>query len=76
METKNYTIISFTNNGLPAYGKWEGVRLSEDNKKQFYVPEGFAHGFLVLSNEAEFTYKCTDFYDSEDEEESSGTIPI
>lgn len=49
------------------YGKWEGVVLSEENKKQFYVPEGFAHGFLVLSDEAEFTYKCTDFYDGEDE---------
>lgn len=49
------------------YGKWEGVILSEENKKQFYVPEGFAHGFLVLSSEAEFTYKCTDFYDGDDE---------
>jgi dTDP-4-dehydrorhamnose 3,5-epimerase len=51
----------------PTYGKWEGVVLSEDNKKQFYIPEGFAHGFLVLSDEAEFTYKCTDFYDPDDE---------
>jgi len=51
----------------PSYGKWEVVILSEKNKKQFYVPEGFAHGFLVLSDEAEFIYKCTDFYDSEDE---------
>jgi len=51
----------------PTYGKWEGVILSEDNKKQFYVPEGFAHGFLVLSEVAEFTYKCTDFYDPSDE---------
>lgn len=51
----------------PTYGKWEGVILSEENKKQFYVPEGFAHGFLVLSDEAEFTYKCTDFYDPDDE---------
>lgn len=51
----------------PTYGKWEGVILSDENKKQFYVPEGFAHGFLVLSDEAEFIYKCTDFYDSEDE---------
>jgi dTDP-4-dehydrorhamnose 3,5-epimerase len=50
-----------------SYGKWEGVILSEDNKKQFYIPEGFAHGFLVLSEEAEFTYKCTDFYDADDE---------
>ncbi len=49
------------------YGKWEGILLSEKNKKQFYIPEGFAHGFLVLSKEAEFTYKCTDFYDSNDE---------
>ena len=49
------------------YGKWEGVILSEENKKQFYVPEGFAHGFVVLSDVAEFTYKCTSFYDSEDE---------
>lgn len=49
------------------YGKWEGVVLSQENKKQFYVPEGFAHGFLVLSDEAEFTYKCTDFYNAEDE---------
>ncbi len=49
------------------YGKWEGVKLSEENKKQFYVPEGFAHGFLVLSDIAEFTYKCTNFYDAEDE---------
>jgi len=51
----------------PTYGKWEGVVLSEENKKQFYVPEGFAHGFLVLSDEAEFTYKCTDFYQAHDE---------
>ena len=51
----------------PTYGKWEGVILSEVNKKQFYVPEGFAHGFLVLSDEAEFTYKCTNFYDPNDE---------
>ncbi|WZL73637.1 dTDP-4-dehydrorhamnose 3,5-epimerase [Clostridiaceae bacterium 35-E11] len=49
------------------YGKWIGVILSEENKKQFYIPEGFAHGFLVLSEEAEFAYKCTDFYHPEDE---------
>lgn len=49
------------------YGKWYGVVLSAENKKQFYIPEGFAHGFLVLSDEAEFTYKCTDFYHPEDE---------
>ena len=43
------------------YGKWFGVELTEENKKQFYIPEGFAHGFLVLSDIAEFCYKCTDF---------------
>lgn len=51
----------------PTYGKWEGILLSEENKKQFYIPEGFAHGFLVLSDEAEFTYKCTEFYNGADE---------
>ena len=45
------------------FGKWVGVTLSEDNKKMFYIPEGFAHGFLVLSDVAEFCYKCTDVYD-------------
>ena len=49
------------------YGKWFGVELSEENKKQFYIPEGFAHGFLVLSDVAEFCYKCTDFYHPGDE---------
>lgn len=48
--------------GSPTYGKWEGVYLSADNKRQFYVPEGFAHGFVVTSEEAVFNYKCTDFY--------------
>ena len=49
------------------YGKWVGEILSEENKKQLFVPKGFAHGFLVLSDEAEFVYKCTDFYNGEDE---------
>lgn len=49
------------------YGKWYGIELSEENKKQFYIPEGFAHGFLVLSDTAEFCYKCTDFYHPGDE---------
>jgi dTDP-4-dehydrorhamnose 3,5-epimerase len=49
------------------FGKWHGVILNAENKKQFYVPEGFAHGFLVLSDTAEFTYKCTRFYDPNDE---------
>lgn len=49
------------------YGKWFGIELTADNKKQFYIPEGFAHGFLVLSDVAEFCYKCTDFYHPGDE---------
>ena len=53
--------------GSETYGKWFGVELTEENKKQFYIPEGFAHGFLVLSDEAEFCYKCTDFYHPNDE---------
>lgn len=49
------------------YGKWYGVELTEENKKQFYISEGFAHGFLVLSDVAEFCYKVTDFYHPGDE---------
>ncbi len=49
------------------YGKWVGVELTAENKKQFYISEGFAHGFLVLSEEAEFAYKVTDFYHPGDE---------
>ncbi len=49
------------------YGQWFGVELTEDNKKQFYISEGFAHGFLVLSEVAEFCYKVTDFYHPGDE---------
>ncbi len=49
------------------YGQWFGVELTEDNKKQFYVSPGFAHGFLVMSDEAEFAYKVTDFYHPGDE---------
>ena len=51
----------------PTYGKYVGAILSEENKRQFFIPKGFAHGFLVLSDEAEFTYKCDDFYHPEDE---------
>lgn len=53
--------------GSATYGKWFGVRLSEENKKQFFIPKNFAHGFLVLSEYAEFCYKCTDFYHPNDE---------
>lgn len=49
------------------FGQWEGVTLSEENKIQFWVPPGFAHGFVVLSETADFEYKCTDYYDPSDE---------
>ena len=49
------------------FGQWEAVILSEENKTQFWIPPGFAHGFLVLSDKADFEYKCTDFYDPFDE---------
>lgn len=50
-----------------SFGQWEAVVLSEENKKQFWVPPGFAHGFVVLSKTADFEYKCTDYYDPSDE---------
>lgn len=53
--------------GSPTFGKWYGVLLSEENKKQLFVPKHFAHGFLVLSDYAEFCYKCTEFYHPNDE---------
>lgn len=53
--------------GSATYGKWEGVVLSAENKRQFFIPRGFAHGFLVLSDSAEFCYKCDDVYHPGDE---------
>lgn len=51
----------------PTYGQWAGVYLNEENKRQFWVPPGLAHGFVVLSDVADFEYKCTDYYDPSDE---------
>ena len=53
--------------GSATYGKWYGIELTDENKKQFLIPRGFAHGFLVLSDVAEFCYKCDDFYHANDE---------
>lgn len=53
--------------GSATFGKWFGVVLSEENKKQFFIPKGFAHGFYVMSDHAEFCYKCSDFYHPGDE---------
>lgn len=60
-----YDVAVDLRKGSPTYGQYEGVILTDENKKQFYVPEGFAHGFLVLSDEAVFNYKCTNFYSPE-----------
>ena len=53
--------------GSETYGQWVGVLLSEENHRQFMIPRGFAHGFVVVSDHAEFAYKCDDFYHPEDE---------
>ena len=62
-----YDVAVDMRKGSATYGKWYGIELSEENKKQFYISEGFAHGFLVLSDTAEFCYKVTDFYHPGDE---------
>ena len=62
-----YDVAVDLRRGSETYGQWRGVLLSAENKRQVYVPEGFAHGFLVMSDTAEFAYKCTRFYDPSDE---------
>ena len=57
-----FDVVVDIRKGSLTFGKWYGLILSEENKKMFYIPEGFAHGFLVLSDEADFLYKCTDYY--------------
>ena len=62
-----YDVCVDLREGSKTFGKWMGVELSEQNKKQFFIPKGFAHGFLVLSDYAECVYKCSDFYHPNDE---------
>ena len=62
-----FDVVVDLREGSETYGKWYGVRLSAENKKQFFIPKNFAHGFIVLSESAEFCYKCTDFYHPNDE---------
>lgn len=62
-----YDVAVDLRKGSPTYGKYYGVTLTEENKKQFFIPRGFAHGFIVLSDEAEFAYKCDDLYHPGDE---------
>jgi len=62
-----YDVCVDLRKGSPTFGKWHGIYLSGENKRQFFVPRGLAHGFLVLSDTAEFAYKCDEFYHPEDE---------
>jgi len=62
-----FDVVVDIRRGSPSFGHWVGVNLSEENKRQLFVPEGFAHGFCVLSAAADVVYKCTDFYAPEDE---------
>jgi len=62
-----FDVVVDIRRGSPSFGQWAAVNLSEENKRQLFVPEGFAHGFCVLSEAAEVVYKCTDFYAPEDE---------
>ena len=62
-----YDVAVDIRSGSATFGQWEAVILSEDNKTQFWVPPGFAHGFVVLSESADFEYKCTDYFDPSDE---------
>ncbi len=62
-----YDVAVDLREGSATFGKWHGELLTEENKKQFFIPKNFAHGFLVLSDEAEFCYKCSDFWHPGDE---------
>lgn len=64
MQGTVYDVAVDIRKGSPTFGQWTGVMLSAENRKQFYIPPGFAHGFCVLSYSALFTYKCTDFYNA------------
>ena len=57
-----YDVVVDVRRGSPSFGRWVGVELSEDNHRMLWVPGGFAHGFLALSDDVDLTYKCTDFY--------------
>ena len=62
-----FDVVVDLRSGSATYGKWYGVELSEENKKQLLIPRGLTHGFLVLTDTAEFYYKCDDFYHANDE---------
>jgi len=67
LQGKVFDVAVDLREGSPTFGKWNGVVLDAEKQNQFYIPKGFAHGFFVLSDDAVFAYKCTDFYHPEDE---------
>lgn len=71
-----YDVVADINPVSPSYGQYVGVELTEDNHRQLWVPPGYAHGFLVLSDEVDFVYKCTDYYDPNDEGGVAWNCPL
>lgn len=62
-----FDVVVDIRRGSPTFGQWDGIHLSDKNKRQLFIPKGFAHGFCVLSEMTYFSYKCTDFYNPDDE---------
>lgn len=71
-----YDVVADINSASATYGQYLAVELSEDNHRQLWVPQGYAHGFLVLSDEADLLYKCTDYYDPADEQGIAWNCPV
>lgn len=71
-----FDVTADINPQSPTYGQYVGVELSEDNHRQIWVPPGYAHGFLVLSEKVDFVYKCTDYYDPTDEAGVAWNCPV
>lgn len=71
-----YDVVADVNPSSPTFGQYVGVELSEDNHRQLWVPPGYAHGFLVLSDEVDFVYKCTDYYDPSGEGGVAWNCPL
>ncbi len=71
-----YDVAADINPESPTYGQYVGVEISEDNHRQLWIPPGYAHGFVVLSDEVDFVYKCTDYYDPNDEGGIAWNCPV
>ena len=71
-----YDVVADINPASPTYGDYVGIELTEDNHRQLWVPAGYAHGFCVISDEVDFVYKCTDYYDPSDEDGVAWNCPL